>query len=84
MISIAENSNKFQKTRFWKEKSVEDLLRLGPRAQATLIDMKTSKNKNDSQVTSYIFMNISHTKDCLIFHNFLYVKNCQASQLHST
>jgi len=24
MISAAENSNKFQKTRFWKEKSVED------------------------------------------------------------
>jgi len=23
VISIAENSNKFQKTRFWKEKSVE-------------------------------------------------------------
>ncbi len=24
MISAAENSNKFKKTRFWKEKSVED------------------------------------------------------------
>jgi hypothetical protein len=24
VISAAENSNKFQKTRFWKEKSVED------------------------------------------------------------
>ncbi len=24
MISAAENSNKFQKSRFWKEKSVED------------------------------------------------------------
>ncbi len=58
VISIAENSNKFQKTRFWKEKSVEDLLTLGARAEATLVDMKTSKNKNDSQVTSYIFMNV--------------------------
>jgi hypothetical protein len=58
VISIAENSNKFQKTRFWKEKSVEDLLTLGARAHATLVDMKTSKNKNDSQVTSYIFMNV--------------------------
>jgi len=84
VISIAENSNKFQKTRFWKEELVEDLLTLGARAEATLVDMKTSKNKNDSQVTSYIFMNASQTKDCLIFHNFLYVKNCHASPLHST
>jgi hypothetical protein len=37
MISATENSNKFQKTRFWKEKSVEDVVRLGPRAQATLV-----------------------------------------------
>ncbi len=33
---------------------MEDLLTLGPRAQATLVDMKTSKNKNDSQVTSCV------------------------------
>jgi hypothetical protein len=37
VISAAENSNKFQKTRFWKEKSVEDMVTLGPRAQATLV-----------------------------------------------
>jgi hypothetical protein len=30
VISAAENSNKFQKTRFWKEKSVEDMVTLGP------------------------------------------------------
>ncbi len=28
MISAAENSNKFQKTRVWKEKSVEDVVTL--------------------------------------------------------
>jgi hypothetical protein len=28
MISIVENSNKFQKTRFWKEKSVENVVTL--------------------------------------------------------
>jgi len=28
MISIAENSNKFLKTRFWKEISVEDVVTL--------------------------------------------------------
>jgi hypothetical protein len=26
----AENSNKFPKIRFWKEKSVEDMVTLGP------------------------------------------------------
>jgi hypothetical protein len=29
-ISATENSNKFQKTRFWKEKSVEDVVTLRP------------------------------------------------------
>jgi hypothetical protein len=32
LISADENSNKFQKTRFWKEKSVEDMVTLGPTA----------------------------------------------------
>jgi hypothetical protein len=40
VISGTENSNKFQKTRFWKEKTVEDALTLGPTAQATLIYIK--------------------------------------------
>jgi len=37
MIYAAENSNKFQKTRFWKEKSVENVVTLGPMAHATLV-----------------------------------------------
>ncbi len=37
VISATENSNKFQITRFWKEKSVEDVVTLGPMAQATLV-----------------------------------------------
>jgi hypothetical protein len=32
-----QNSNKFQKTRFWKEKSVEEVVTLGTTAQATLV-----------------------------------------------
>jgi hypothetical protein len=32
-----ENSNKFQKTRFWDEKSVEAVVTVGPRAHATLV-----------------------------------------------
>jgi len=36
VISAAENSNKFQKTRFWKEKSAENVVTLGPMAHATL------------------------------------------------
>ncbi len=43
MISAAENSNKFQKTRFWKEKSVEDEITLEPMAQATLVIMNINK-----------------------------------------
>jgi hypothetical protein len=35
MISATENSNEFSKTRFWKEKSVDDMVTLGPMAQAT-------------------------------------------------
>jgi hypothetical protein len=37
MIFAAENSNKFQKSRFWREKSVEGMVRLGPTAQSTLV-----------------------------------------------
>jgi hypothetical protein len=37
VISATEISNKLQKTRFWKEKSVEDVVTLGPTAQATLV-----------------------------------------------
>jgi hypothetical protein len=39
VIFATENSNKFQKTRFWNEKSVEDVITLGPMAQAALVDM---------------------------------------------
>ncbi len=42
VISAHENSNKFQKTRFWKEKSVENVATLGPTAEATLDPMKSS------------------------------------------
>ncbi len=37
VISTAENSSKFQKTRFWKDKLVEDVVTLEPMAQATLV-----------------------------------------------
>jgi hypothetical protein len=39
-MSAAENSNKFQKARFWKETSVEDVVTLRPTANATLIATK--------------------------------------------
>ncbi len=37
MKSATENSNKFQKTRSWKEISVEDMVTLGTMAQAPLV-----------------------------------------------
>jgi len=40
VISATANSNKFPKTRFYKEKSVEDMVTLGPTAQATLVISK--------------------------------------------
>jgi hypothetical protein len=40
VISTAENSNKFQKKPgFGREKSVEDVVTLGPMAQATLVNI---------------------------------------------
>ncbi len=48
MISAAENSIKFQKTRFWKEKSVEDVVTLGPTPQVTLASLKHYPSDNDS------------------------------------
>jgi hypothetical protein len=36
MIFATKNSNKLQKTKFWKEKLVEDVVTLGLMAQATL------------------------------------------------
>ncbi len=37
VTSALTNSSKFQKTRFWKEKSVEDVVTLGPMPHATLV-----------------------------------------------
>jgi hypothetical protein len=37
VISVPENSKKFPKTRFWKQKSVEDVVTVGPMAQVTLV-----------------------------------------------
>jgi hypothetical protein len=42
VIFATGNSNKFQKIRFWKEKSVEDVVTLEPTAQATLVPSKPS------------------------------------------
>jgi hypothetical protein len=36
-ISTTENSNKFQKTKFWKEKSVADMVTFGPMTKTTLV-----------------------------------------------
>jgi hypothetical protein len=46
VISAPENSNEFQQTKFWKEKSVEDVVTLGPTARATLVLMKREKIEN--------------------------------------
>jgi hypothetical protein len=40
VICVTKNSNTFQKTMFWKEKSVEDMVTIGPTAQAALYLLK--------------------------------------------
>jgi hypothetical protein len=40
MFYVVENSIKFPKNRFWNEKSVEDVVTLGPTTHATLVTMK--------------------------------------------
>jgi hypothetical protein len=55
VISAAENSSKFSKTRFWKEKSVEDMVRLGPTAQARLVSLNASSFAQELEVQlSYV------------------------------
>jgi hypothetical protein len=41
VIYATENSKKFQKTRFWKEKSVEDVGTLGSTAHRPLVYIKS-------------------------------------------
>ncbi len=53
-ISAAENSNKFQKTRIWKEKSVEDVVTLGPTAQATLVFVEISLGFRSTNVCNLV------------------------------
>jgi hypothetical protein len=66
VISAAENSNKFQKTRFWKEKSVENLVTLGPTAQATLVMIL--KPLKTAYFCSFIYLYFakSNSEACLI------------------
>ncbi len=42
VIFAVENSNKFPKNRFWKEKLVENVVTLGRTAQATLVYINES------------------------------------------
>jgi hypothetical protein len=39
VIFVVENLNKSQNTKFWKEKSVEDVVTLGPMTHATPVYM---------------------------------------------
>jgi hypothetical protein len=52
MICVVENSNKFQKTKFWKEKSVQDMITFGPIAKATLV--LTMSNTSWVLVANYV------------------------------
>jgi hypothetical protein len=55
---IAENSNKILKTRFWKEKSVEDMVTLGPMAQATLVILIVILMTQRNNIMLYYFVKV--------------------------
>jgi hypothetical protein len=52
VISATENSNKFQKTRFWKEKSVEDMVTLGPTSTGHTSRIETSREAIQCNLTN--------------------------------
>ncbi len=60
MIFATKNSNKFQKTRFWKGKSVEDVITLRPMAQATLVSMNIPPPKEKESYYSVVSQSGRH------------------------
>jgi len=54
VISAAENSNKFPKTRFWKEKLVEVVVTIGPMVQATLVNSKSTLKGSTLSIKSQL------------------------------
>jgi hypothetical protein len=40
VIFTTQNSNKFQKPKFWKEKSIENVITFGPMAHAIVVSLK--------------------------------------------
>jgi len=60
VISTVENSNKFQKTRFWKEKSIEDVVTLeclpyNSREGVVMCLWCCWKNLDDSYLMEFMF-----------------------------
>ncbi len=64
MIYGAKNANKFQKTRFWKEKSVEDVVTLGPMAHATLVFIIKKYTKFQTAFKPLFVKKTFHEKKC--------------------
>jgi hypothetical protein len=78
VISAAENSNKFQKTRFWDKKSVEDVGTLGPTAQATLVSTKNRsfsypKSKQDDHLTTKTII-LKHSEKKYNFRLYVFLQ----------
>ncbi len=80
MISAAENSGKFQKPRFWKEKSVEDVVTLGPMAQATLVSVKNHiAHKHKFPIAYKATHMTSHLSATTSFIGLFKIFSCPAS-----
>ncbi len=58
MISAAEKFKQTpKKTKFWKEKSVEDVITLGPMARAILVLTKGTTQNGESKEGGHILIN---------------------------
>jgi hypothetical protein len=62
VISAVENLNKFQKTRFWKEKSVEDVVTLGPNGTGHTI----VSNQKNTPMKGKILYNLGPKKSRIL------------------
>jgi hypothetical protein len=70
VTSTAENSNKNLKTRFWKEKSIEDMVTWGPMAQGTLVILIIILMIQRNKIMLYYYVKVIFLNPINILLNF--------------
>ncbi len=80
MISAAENSNKFKKTRFWKEKSVENVVTLeGLPFNSSMISLSYLEVQ---KIHTYIAKQCSHVEFPYFCNGFILGPRAQATLVY--